>query len=440
MFDTLFCNADIITMQHDAPCILNGYAGVSNGFITYVGDSKPVEAAKRTIDCKGKILLPGLVNSHAHTPMSLMRGYADDYDLQEWLFKKIFPVEARLNEQAVMLGARLSYAELIACGVTSVTDMYYFTPAIAKVALECGIRTNICNALLCFDNDNFDFNSQRSTVETREMLKEFHNAGNGRIKVDAGIHAEYTSTPKMWQAELELAHEYDLNMHIHLSETQTEHQQCIERYGKTPARMFYENGIFDRPTNAAHCVWVSDEDLHLMAEKGVTAVHNPVSNLKLASGIARVAELQKRGVNVALGTDGCASNNTHDMFEELKFAALLQKGTLLKPTVLPACEALKLATVNGSKAQRREGQIGRIQPGYEADIILIDTNRPHMQPLFDPIGAVVYCARGSDVCFTMVQGRVLYENGTYTTLDIDNIFSELNRYGVPLVINGAEIQ
>lgn len=433
MFDTLFCNAHIITMADELPCILNGYVGVRNGLIEYVGSIKPQDNAVRSYDARGKILMPGLINSHGHTPMSLMRGYADDYALHEWLFKKIFPVEERLTEQAVMLGARLSFAELIACGVTSVTDMYYFTPAIASVALECGMRTNICNALLCLDAENFDFESQRSTIETRQLLKEFHNEGNGRIKVDAGIHAEYTSTPKMWQAELEFAHEYGLNMHIHLSETRAEHQQCIERYGKTPARMFYEHSVFDRPTNAAHCVWVSDEDMDLMAEKGVTAVHNPVSNLKLASGIARVFELQKRGVNVALGTDGCASNNTHDMFEELKYAALLQKGTLFDATVLPAYEALKLATVNGAKAQGREGRTGRIQAGYEADIILIDTNKPHLQPLFDPVSAVVYCARGSDVCLTMVQGRVLYENGTYNTLDIEYTLNELNRMGVPLV-------
>lgn len=431
MFDILFKNITVITMRDSAPLLYNAYVGVKNGKIAYVADREPQEEAKRTICGEKKLMMPGLINCHAHTAMTLLRGYADDYALQPWLFEKVFPAEARLTPRAVLAGFKLGAAEMLASGITSFSDMYMFMPDVAKFALEAGLRFNACNAILSLSPED-DIEKSRAMQETMQLISTYHGAGNGRIRADIGIHAQYTSRPENWRRMADLAEEHKLVTHLHLSETRKEHENCIAEFGKTPARMFYENGVFRNPVLAAHCVWVSNEDVDLLAENGVSAAHNPVSNLKLASGIAPVNKMLQRGVNVCLGTDGCCSNNTHDLFEELKLAALLQKGTLLDPTVLPAYEALKLATVNGAKAQGRSGEIGCIEEGYDADLILLDLCAPHMFPAPDPLSSVVYCARGSDVALTMVQGRILYEDGAFTTIDMDGILKEMATYAVPL--------
>ena len=270
-------------------------------------------------------------------------------------------------------------------------------------------------------------------IPTLALLKDFHGADGGRIKADAGVHAAYTCPPKEIRMMADFAKKHDLNMHIHLSETKKEHIDVIEQYGRTAARIFLDEGAFDVPATAAHCVWVSDEDMDIMASKGVTCAHNPVSNLKLGSGIASVVKMKKKGVNVALGTDGCASNNTHDMFEEIKLSALLQKGITNDPTSVTAYEALEFATVNGAKAQRRLDECGSLSVGKDADIIMLDMTSPCLVPSYDPISSVVYSAKGSDVCLTMVKGKILYENGEFMTIDYDKAVNEVTDYCVPLV-------
>ncbi|MBQ9832754.1 MAG: amidohydrolase [Clostridia bacterium] len=419
MFDILFCNADIITMCDENPVIRGGYVGINGKHITYVGNERPEGKAKRCIDCCHKVLMPGLVNTHTHTAMSLLRGYADDYALNEWLFDKVFPVEARLTEQAIEAGVTLGFAEMLRTGTTSISDMYYFQPKAAQIALDCGIRASFCNGIIAFDADAFNPESDRGVTETKILAERFHNAGDGRIKADASIHAEYTSSPKIWHFVNDMADKYGLNMQIHLSETKNEHENCIEKYGKTPTAILAENGVFERKAIAAHCVWLSEDDMDILASKGVSCAHNPISNLKLASGIANVRKMLDHGMNVALGTDGCCSNNTHDLFEEIRFASLLAKGTSYDPTALCAYDTLKLATVNGALAQGRENEIGRIKCGLEADIILLDLSSPITRPYYDPISAVVYSTSGRDVYMTMIQGKILYENGEYKTIDIE---------------------
>lgn len=432
MLDILFTDITIITMEDDKPVINRGFVGVIGGKIAHVSETAPEEGAARKISGKDKLIMPGLVNTHAHTAMCIMRGYADDYALHDWLYKKIFPVESRLTEQAVLAGVKLGFAEMIRFGTTSVSDMYFYQLAAAKFALECGIRANLSNAVLALSPD-FDFETDRAVAELRELLKSFHGADGRRVRADASIHAQYTSTPDVWKKTAKIARDNRLIMHLHLSETKREHEECVAQLGKTPARMFYENGVFGVPVIAAHCTWLSEEDMEICAESGVSCAHNPVSNLKLGSGIARISQMQKLGMNVSLGTDGCCSNNTHDLFEEIKAAALLQKGTTGDPTVLNAYSALKLATVNGAKAQGRENEIGRIREGFDADLIVIDLDAPHLYPVFDPLSTVVYGARGSDVCMTVVKGKVLYENGEHKTIDIERVYDEVEKYALPLV-------
>ena len=436
--DYLFQNATVLTMCDERPMLQNGFVGVAGGKVVYVGETAPEEPAVRTIDCRGKFLLPGLVNAHAHTAMCLMRGYADDYTLQTWLYEKVFPVEARLDERAILAGARLGFAEMLRTGTTSASDMYFREPAVAALALECGMRVSLSNAVLAFDEATYDPEKDRAIQETRALIRDFHGAGNGRIRADAAIHAEYTSYPAVWRYVTDIARKNGLVLQVHVSETKKEHEECLARRGVTPTRALYDAGVFEAKVLAAHGVWLSDEDMDIFAEAGASVAHCPVSNLKLGSGIARLADMKRHGMNVALGTDGCCSNNTHDLFEEVKLAALLQKGVSGDPTCVTAYESLKMATVGGAKAQGRENEIGRIAEGFDADMILIDADSPILRPVYDPISTTVYSATGRDVCLTMVQGRILYENGQFTTIDVEQAMHEVEHYAVPIVRGTAQ--
>ena len=434
MLDILIKNAEIITMDGPDPFISGGAVGVRGGKIAFVGAEPPEnEPAARVIDAKGNIVMPGLINTHAHTAMCLMRGYADDYRLNEWLFENIFPVEARLTPEAVLAGVRLGIAEMLASGTTSYSDMYSNEPFAAQIVLESGIRANLSNGVIAL-SESFDLENDRSTREIRALLANWHGEGGGRILADASIHAEYTSPPWVWEKVHETASANGLVTHIHLAETDREVMECKMRHGgRSPVEMLLAHGVFDSPVLAAHCVHLGERDMDILADKHVSVAHCPVSNLKLASGIADVSSLLSRGVNVSLGTDGCASNNTHDLFEEIKLAALLAKGTCGDPTALPAYQALRMATVNGAKAQGR-ANVGVLDAGFDADIIMIDVHKPHMQPVYHPAAAAAYAARGSDVCLTMVQGRILYENGEWKTIDVEKAIADVNRIAVPIVL------
>ncbi|MCL2601998.1 MAG: amidohydrolase family protein, partial [Treponema sp.] len=305
--------------------------------------------------------------------------------------------------------------------------------SIADAVLEAGTKANITNGVLCLDMSRFDFEKERGTMEVRELLAQYGGArsGDGRLVIDAGIHAEYTSCPAAWQASAEFAAENNMRLHLHLSETAAEHSACVAKYGKTPAQVLNEAGVFSHKVTAAHCCHLTEADMDILAAAGATAAHCPVSNLKLSSGVAPAAKMLERGVNVALGTDGVCSNNNHDLFEEIKTAALLQKYITGDPSAVPALQAIKMATVNGARGQGREHESGRIATGFDADLIMLNLDAPHFIPLNDPCAAVAYAAQGSDVCLTMVQGRVLYENGEHTTIDIEKVRYEVENYVLP---------
>ena len=429
--DILFSDIITITMNDDKPVMTHGYVGVSGHKISYVGERPPAENAARVIRGARRLLMPGLINSHSHLPMTLLRGYADDFKLQEWLFNHVLPAEEKFDERCVAAGVRLGLAECIRFGVISCSDMYFHLPEIAKAALESGVKANITNPLLCLDMDKFDFEKDRGTTEIREVLTQYQGAGDGRIIVDAGLHAEYTSGPAAWRAVAAFAAENNLRIQLHLSETETEQTECVRKYGKTPAEILAEYGIFSQKATAAHCCWLTENDMDILAANGVTAAHCPVSNLKLAYGIAPVIKMRAHGMNVALGTDGACSNNNHDLFEEIKSAALLQKNICGDPSALPAYEAIKMTTVNGALGQGRENETGRVLPGYDADLIMLNLDAPHLFPLNDPCAAIAYSAHGSDVCLTMAQGRILYENGEYKTIDLEKVRYETEKYVLP---------
>ena len=367
---------------------------------------------------RGKLMIPGFVNAHCHVPMTLLRSVGTGLPLDQWLNNAIFPIEGRMTTNDSYIGTLLGIAEMLKSGITSFTDMYLFGHACAKAVIESGIKANLSMGVTCFDKQNFD--SLPFVKETKEMVREYHNIDNGRLKIDAGIHGEYTSNPNIVQQMGEYAKENSLHTHIHLSETSEETSACIARHQKTPAAYFESLGFFENPTTAAHCVHLTEEDMEILSANHVTVAHCPVSNLKLGSGIANVRQMQAKGISVSIGTDGTASNDNLYFFEDVKLAALLQKGIHKDPTALPACKMFKMATKNGALSQGRT-DTGELREGCRADLAIIDLNSIHLTPSIDLVNTLLYSAMPSDVCLTMVDGKILYENREFLTLDIEKI-------------------
>ena len=422
----LLKGGDILSWENEGfVCLKNGYLGVDGDRIDYIGTDAPGGVYDETKDMTGKLLLPGLVNGHTHTGMSLLRGLGSDLPLQQWLFDTVFPVEDRLTDEDLRLGMELSMLEMIASGTTSFTDMYMGAAYAAPAILASGMKANLCRPLQSFDPDEEPMTCRRM----REMLvlyDRWNGAGNGRIKVDFAVHAEYTCTERMVRAAAEEAQKRGAGMHIHLSETEAEQRNCVEKYGLTPAQWFDQLGAFSIRAYAAHGVWLTREDRALLRERNVTVVHCPESNLKLGSGVADVPAMLAEGMNVALGTDGAASNNNLNMMEEMHLAALLHKGVRHDPTVLKQSQVLQMATVNGARLQGR-ADTGALAVGNKADIVAVDMDRPHLIPCSDPLSNLIYSAQAGDVVLTMADGQILYENGAFLTLDRDRILWEARR-------------
>lgn len=427
---TVIQHATALLMDKTGTVLQNAFVTIEDDKITSVGTGRPTGSYDKTIDAKGKLLLPGLVNAHTHIPMTLLRGYGGGCDLNTWLHQYIFPVEEKLDERAIRAGTQLALAELIAGGVTTIADMYMFCDAITEEVVEAGLSANIARGLTLF-SDDFDAQTHTGFQEMKALASRWHGYGNGQILIDACIHGEYTSKPALWEAVSSFAREQQLGLHVHVSETKAEHEACIARSGKTPIQTLDQYGLWDTRALAAHCVWTTEEDWQIMKEKGVTAVHNPISNLKLGSGIAPISAMRKAGVNVALGTDGVASNNSHDMFEEMKVAAILQSGANHDPLALSPMEVLRMATSEGAQALGRK--TGRLAPGYLADLILVDLDRPHLIPCHSPADHLVYSVRGSDVVMNMARGQIIYKDGEFLTLDIMKTRREVSQYALPLL-------
>ncbi len=463
----LFANIDLLDSEFQIR--KDCFVRVEGKKITAISSAPLQPGAGETVyDGRGKLMIPAFVNAHAHAPMTLLRGWGENLALQDWLNQRIFPFEAKLTDEDIFVGTQLAIAEMLRTGTVSSTEMYFGGDAIARALVESGAKMNLSVAVTCFDDS--DLQSLPRQQEAEAVIRRWNGAGEGRLKTDLSLHAEYTTTPKIVRQMAQHAAQTGLNMHVHMSETRRETEECIQRHGKTPVRYFYDLGLFDAHTTAAHGVWLETEDIPLLKEKDVTIASCPASNLKLASGFCKVPELLEQGVRVALGTDGCASNNNLNMMEEMKLFALAPKLKLASgfckvpelleqgvrvalgtdgcasnnnlnmmeemklfalapkaafgdPHHVTARQALYAATAAGAQAQGR-WDCGCLKEGGRADLAVLDRSAPWWTPCHDPLASLVYSAQGTDVCLTMADGRVLYQDGEYKTIDIEKVRSQ----------------
>jgi len=359
-------------------------------------------AAIEERDCEpDRLVMPGLVNCHGHTAMTLVRGLGGGLPLQRWLEEAIFPVEAKMTAEDVRAGAVWGIMEMLAGGTTCVADMYDFPAEMGEALRESGMKGRICRVGLNFVPGRLE--------DCIGFTSSFNNSP-APVLADICIHSEYLTDEKFCRALADANRELKRPLHVHVSETRREHEECVARHGKTPIAYLADTGILDFGGYAAHCVWCTDDDFRIMAERGVSLVHNPTSNMKLGSGFARVPRAMELGVNVALGTDGCASNDNLDMFEEMHVASLVHKGLAQDPTVLSAWDVIEMATKNGAKALGLENT-GEIAVGRTADLCVVDLNRMHLAPAIDIPNLVVNSMGADDVAMTIVDGGIVYEKG-----------------------------
>lgn len=382
-----------------------------------IGTTPESFISDQVLDLPNDVFMPGLVNTHTHAAMTILRGYADDLPLMRWLNEKIWPFEGKLSDEDIYWGTSLALCEMIMSGTTAMLDMYASMEQVAEAVIQAGTRAVLSRGLI-----GNGPNGQRALAENIELIKKYHGAGDGRVQVMFGPHAPYTCSGEFLREVSAEADKYGVGIHIHVAETKDEIDIIKEQYGKTPVQWLNELGLFKEQVVAAHCVHLTDEDMTILADKRVSVAHNPESNMKLNSGTARIPEMLDRGITVGLGTDGASSNNNLDLFGEMRTAAFQQK-LVVNSTALPAYQVLEMATVNGAKALGLS--TGVLAPGYKADIISVNFDQPHFYPRFSIPAHLVYSANGGDVRTTIVNGKILMQDRKLVTLDKDKICSEV---------------
>lgn len=424
----LIDNVSIIPMTADNFLIEKGYIVVEGNRIKAVGQGvAPIDDYDQKMDGTNQIALPGFINAHTHAAMTLLRGYADDMPLMEWLEKKIWPLEAKLTADDVYWGTMLAIVEMIKSGTTCFADMYFFMDEVARAVEKAGVRAVLARGMVGVGPEK-----EQAIAESRELINKWNGSTKGRIRFILGPHAPYTCPPEYLKKVMGLAEELEVGLHIHLAETAGEFADSNRIYGQTPVAHMESLGLFNHQVMAAHCVHLTDQDIEILAKNRVGVVHNPESNMKLASGIAPVPKLLKAGIPVALGTDGASSNNNLDMLQELRTCALLHKVSTMDPTVLPAYQALQMATINGARALQLEG-LGQIESGKRADLILIKANEAHFIPRYDLIANLVYSGQAADVNTVIVDGNIIMHDRVIKTFDEQEVLEQSKRVAARLV-------
>lgn len=428
--DVLIRGCMVLPMK-DRSVIEDGAVAIKDGKIVFIGKASACGfKAEKTVDAEGKAALPGLINCHTHVAMTLFRGLAEDRPLNVWLREAIWPLEAKLRGDDVYAGALLGCLEMLKSGTTCFADMYFHERSVAEAVRESGIRGVLAEGVIEAGDKQLGEKMLNNSVAFAES---FNGFAEGRVTTMLAPHAAYSCSPELLRRVGEKASQLGVGIHIHLAESAEMFRDFEKLYGCGEVEFLDRLGIFETHVLAAHCVDLSDTDMRVLASRGVNVVHVPVANMKLGLGAARVKELVDLGVNVALGTDGPASNNTLDMFETMKVAALLQKHIYRNPEALSAFQVLRMATLNGAKALGLDGLIGSLEVGKRADIVLVDLSKPHLKPLHDVYAALVYSARGSDVDTVIVDGKIVVENRVVKTLDEETVMEKAEKHAADLL-------
>jgi len=419
----------LLTMDAKMTVIENGGIAIAADRIVATGPAGQIKkqyAGAEILHEEHGLIMPGLVNVHTHAAMACFRGLADDLPLMQWLQEYIFPVEARLTPEIVYHSTLLSLCEMIKSGTTSFCDMYLFAADVARAAEVSGMRAWIGEVLYDFPSPNYG-DVENGFTYTEKLFGRYN--GHPLITITVDPHSVYTCSPDLLQRLGDLAGKKDALYVIHLSENQEEVRTCVDRYGRSPVMHLEKLGLLNKRVVADHCVMITDDEIKLMAERGVKVAHCPESNMKLASGIAPVSRMHAAGIAVGLGTDGSASNNDVDMFGEMNSAAKIHKVALMDPTAMDAATTLRMATSGGASVLGVKDDIGSLEPGKKADLIVVDLDQPHLTPVYNPVSHMVYAARGSDVIHSVINGRLVMRNRQLTTMDEQAILEKMGRIG-----------
>lgn len=428
----LIKNVSIIDMVH--PEAYNGDIAVEGNRIRYVGNVPKQFLPDVVIDYHySVVVMPGLIDSHTHMAMGLLRNIADDLPLMEWLQEKIWPLEAKLTPEDIYDGTLLGMTELIRSGSTTFRDMYFEMDQVAEATIKSGMRAVLGRGMVGFGDDSYE-----KIKDTERFHATYHGAGEGRIYCEVSPHAPYTCNDDYLKRSVALANQLNTTLHIHLSESVVEVETSYKEFGVSPVKRLEDLGLWSAKASAAHCVQMTDDDLDILAKHQVSVLYNPSSNLKLGNGFARIPDMIDRGINVALATDGASSNNNLNMMEEMHLAAMVNKGVAKDPTVMPAWTVLTMATVNGAKALGID-QLGQLRPDYLADMIFIDLNQPHLVPHGNLISAMVYSAQANDVQDVMIDGRYVMRNRQIETIDQQEVLNKCRAIATRLMEEPNEI-
>ena len=437
--DTLISNVTIVTMNEKMQTLFGGFIGVTDGKISYIGKTAPAEQPTTIVDGTGMVAIPGLVNCHTHLATTALRGYLDDVSRHEAL-EQLLQKEAKMDARGAKAAALLGIAECLRFGITSVSDLYYYPAATAEAAAEAGIKANVALSSYRFidENEEFDFETDEQCRELVRVAEKWHGYDDGRIRVDAGIFAEYTSNYKLWEGIAVYAAEKGLGVQLHLAETPAETESCLDRTGLEPAELLACHGLLNVPATAAGCACLSEMDRKILGKKKVSGVALPLAAAKKGLSSAPITDCVKAGMNMALGTDGAVDCGNLDMFEVMRFAACGERVRGGDTTAMPAAAILMMATVCGARAQGRAENTGMLKEGMDADIVLVDFSAPHLMPCHNVVNGLVFGAKGGDVAMTMVRGKILYQNGAFPTIDLKSVVEELTGYAIPKLLEDKE--
>ena len=430
--DTLITNVTAVTMTPGTEVLFGVNIGITDGKIEFISKKVPEEMPKTIIEGTGMVAMPGLINCHTHLATSVLRCFTDDLTNKEAL-EALLQKEAKMDSRGAKAAALLSIAESLRFGVTSVSDLYYYPNATAQAVAESGIKANLALSSYRYidQNEEFDFETDEQCRELQKVVDKWHGYDNGRIKIDAGIFAEYTSNYPLWESLAGFASEKGLGMQLHLSETRNEVDSCLDRTGMTPGELLACHRLFAVPATASGCAFLENEEAKMLGKKKVSAVALPLSAAKNGQPCAPITDLVKAGMNVALGTDGAIQAGNLDMFEVMRGAAMSVRATKGDPSALPSSAALMMATFCGAQAQGRAQECGMLKEGMDADLVLVDFTAPHLMPCHNVLTGLVYAAKGGDVAMTMVRGNILYQNGRFPTIDLNAVVEELTTYAIP---------